>query len=68
MSNFSEKLKHIGGLSPGAAVASPPKTLVYVDAVGLVRVANSGVVIAGYPEQLVGTTLITEPDRGKTGY
>lgn len=68
MSNTTDHGKNYGGLSKvlSDAGASPAKTVVYKDVNGLVRVAGSGVVIAGQPEALSGLTLTTEPDRGKT--
>lgn len=68
MSNLTQHLKNFGGdFSLPSATTSPAKTIVYKDVNGQVRIPNSGVIIAGQPEALVGLTFTTENDRGKTG-
>lgn len=69
MTPLNDHLKGIGsgGNRQGVGFgATPPKTDIYQDVNGFVRIPNSGVVIKGLPEVLVGTTVIVEPDRGKT--
>lgn len=66
MSNLSEHAKNIGGATTTITSTTPAKTVVYKDVNGLVRVAGSGVVIAGQPEAVSGITFTTENDRGKT--
>jgi hypothetical protein len=66
VSNLTDHAKNVGGMTTTILSTSPAKTIVYKDVNGLVRVAGSGVVIAGQPEAVSGITFTTENDRGKT--
>lgn len=67
MSGLTDHMSGTGKSTPVPITStSPPKTTMYKDVNGLVRVSGSGVVIAGQPEAISGITFVTEPDRGKT--